>query len=492
MRIAIGGIEHESSSFTPVETGLHEFLAETHFFDADTLRLRSGEANTVVDGFISGLHGRGVEIVPLISANAASGGQPTMDAFRQITARLLAPLRAALPVDGVLLSLHGSFSAQGLDDADGAILAQVRQLVGPECPVICVLDPHCNIGEQMVQHATALIIEDTYPHVDMADRGREAADLLVRTIRGEIRPTMAWRAIPMFWAAPKMITAQAPMSLAMDQVFAIERLPGVLTASISLGFQWADVPCAGASTIAITDGDAAGARTHAEWLARWIWERRDLWQQSALSPAEALARGEALRRYPIILADQADNTGGGAPGDSTEILRLFIDRGLRDAAVLYVVDPDAALSAAGAGVGATVDLRIGGRSHPLSGPAVEMRARVRGVSDGRFVYDGPMWAGRHGDLGPTAWIEQDGVHVVVISLREQPVDLALTRSLGLDCRNLRYLAVKSTGHFRSGFGAFGGSIFNVDASGVLSHDLTRLQYARLGRKVYPLDADAAL
>jgi microcystin degradation protein MlrC len=491
MRIAIGGIQHESSDFSPVETPLSEFLADGRWFDAEMLRRRPGDTNTVIDGFIKGVRKHGVEMVPLFWTHAPSARQPTFETHQSLKARLLEPLRAALPVDGVLLSLHGGYSVQGLDDGDGDILKAVRQLVGPDCPIMAVHDPHCNVGPDMIENANALIIMDTYPHVDMAERAVEATALMVRTIRGEIRPTMAWCSLPMFWSASKMISAEEPIRSAYECVFEIERRPGVLVAGIGLGYQWADNPTAGASTIVVTDGNRQSAQETADELGHWLWERRADWQRQPMAPPAALDEGECIGRYPIILADQADNPGGGAPSDNTEILRLFIERDLQDAAVLYIRDRETVQTAKAAGVGARVDVEVGGKSHPLSAPPVPMQAEVLAVSDGRFIYDGPMWAGREGNHGDSVLLKQDGIYVAVISEMYQPMDLAFPRSLGLDCRTLRYICVKSTGHFRSGFGPIAGSIFNVDALGVFTQDFARLPFERLGRKIYPIDPDAA-
>ena len=237
----------------------------------------------------------------------------------------------------------------------------------------------------------------------------------------------------------------------------------------------------------MTNDDAASAQAEADAMANWVWERRADWVATTLRPVEALEQGEAEGTYPVVLADQADNTGGGAPGDSTEVLRLFIERELSPSAVLYVVDPGTAKQAHNAGPGATIDVEVGGRSHPNLGPPVPMRAQVKGLTDGNFVYDGPMWKGVADSVGPTAWLEQEGISVVVISLPQQPVDLALCRSLGLDVTQCRYICVKSTGHFRSGFEPIAGSIFNVDAKGLLGQSFADLPYTRLGRPMFPLD-----
>lgn len=487
MRIAVGGIEHESCSFISEPTSREAFRAGS-IRGSEFEKL--GDANNIIDGLVQGVRETGLEMVPLHWAYAGSGGCCSEETYRTLKEELLAPLRKALPVDGVLLTLHGSFATQGLADADGDILGSVRNLVGPLCPILAVHDLHSNISNAMVQSANALIVERTYPHIDMAERGLEAARLMSRIVHGEVRPTMGFRSLPLFWAGTKMLTAMSPMIQAMNQLSLLLEHPGVLTASISVGYQWADGPATGASTIVVTDGDARASQELADSLALWIWDRRAIWQQEPLTPERALEMGERTGRYPIILADQADNTGGGAPGDSTEILRMFFKKGLREAAVLYMVDPETVAAAWQAGVGATIQVRAGGKSNPLLGPPVPMIAEVLALSDGQFIYDGPMWAGRHENLGRSALLRQGGISVIFISEMRQPIDLAFARSMGLDCRSLRYISVKSTGHFRSGFGPIAGSIFNVDAAGLLTHDYRRLPYKRLGRKVYPLDLDA--
>lgn len=492
MRIAVGGIEHESCTFTSHATSLEDFLGETRFYNSEALGRREGSANTIVDGFLSGLREAGAFIVPLIWSDPPSGGQASRQTFEAVKEMLLRPLRAAVPVDGVLLSLHGAFSAVGVDDADGELLQAVRAIVGPDCPVIAVHDLHSNISETMIRYCTAAIVEDTYPHIDMAERGREAVAMLLRTLRGEICPAIGWRSIPMFWAPTKMITADEPMASVMRRVWQVEAEAGVLSASISVGYQWADVPCAGASVVVVMNNDPVAAQLHADGLAQWVWQQRFELLQTPLAPEEALERGEILGRYPIVLADQSDNPGGGAPGDSTELLRLLIERRCQDALLLYMVDPEAALIAHKAGVGATVRLLVGGKAHPSSGLPVEMNATVTAVSDGRFVFEGPMRAGQEGYMGRSAVLKQEGVSVVVVSVPGQPLDTAFCRVLGLDCAASRYIVVKSTGHFRSGFASIAGSIFNVDARGMLPHDTTKLPFVRLGRKMFPNNPDTEL
>jgi len=488
-RVAAGGIEHESTSFVPDPTPLESFLEGAVHGRA---LARRGSANTVIDGLVEGMRRAGLEPAPLSWCSAPSGGLPSRETYNVLKDDFLSRLRGALPVDGLLLSLHGAFAAQDLDDADGDLLESAKEVVGPRCPVIAVCDLHSNISQRMVDATDALIVERTYPHVDMAERGVEAARLMARILAEGSRPAMAHRPLPLFWAAAKMDTSQPPMSEAIDRLAELDGRPDVLSASLAVGYQWADSPIAGASVLVVAEHDGRRAQAYADQLARWVWQRRAVWQREPLSPARALELGERVGRYPIVLADQSDNTGGGAPGDGTEILRLFVERDLSEAAVLYIVDPEVAAAARSAGAGATLNVEVGGKSHPLLGPPVALQAEVLATSDGQFTYDGPMWAGVTDSMGDSALLRHRGVRVIVIGRRQQPIDLAFARGLGLDCRRMRYLCLKSAGHFRSGFGPIAGSVYSVDTTGLLTQDFKRLPFRRLGRKVYPIDTDAAV
>jgi microcystin degradation protein MlrC len=201
----------------------------------------------------------------------------------------------------------------------------------------------------------------------------------------------------------------------------------------------------------------------------------------------ALAEGARIGKYPIILADHADNTGGGAPGDSTEVLRTFLDMGLADALILYLVDPEVAQQAHRAGVGSRIRVSLGGKSDPVQGPPVEAEAEVRAVSTGGFTYDGPMYAGLTGCMGVSAWLQVGGVAVVVVTAREQPLGPSFAKTLGLDCTAMNYIAVKSAAHFRAAFEPIAGTILNVDAQGIHTHDLSQLEYRKRTRAMFPLE-----
>lgn len=492
MRIAIGGVSHETTTFVKTPTTLADFENGFGLYRGEEIAKRFGGANICAGGFLAGARQHGFEAVPLLWTFAYPSGLIERQTYDALKGELLTRLEAAknaAPVDGVLLDMHGAMVVEDIDDGDGDLIEAVREAVGRKCPIVVTQDLHGNHTQRRMRAADAMIGFDTYPHVDMAERGLEAAHLIARMVRGEVRPTMALRQLPMFWGINHQVTAHSPMKEVLDRVHEIERRPGILSASVATGFPWADVPDVGASVFVVADGDQAVARATADELGDFIWQQRERWQRRPLSVREGLAAGEKAGRHPIILADHTDNTGGGAPGDSTEVLRTFLDMNLTDALLLYMVDLEAVEKAHAAGVGRRVRMLLGGKSDARQGPPVEVEAEVAALSDGRFKYDGPMYAGLTGNLGRAAWLRIGGVSVVAVSKREQPLDAAFARSLGIDCAAMRYIAVKSAVHFRSGFERLAGSIHNVDAAGILVHDFSQLPYQKRRRPLFPLEKE---
>ncbi len=483
MKILSGTISHETSTFTPVPTTIQSFSERFGELQPDQIIPKFRGVNVPTGGFIEAAEAHGFELVPTIFAEAhPSGPVPRRDLDRLLD-RMLGLMQAASPADGVLLELHGSMAAEGIDDGEAYILAAVRDLVGPEVPIVGQLDIHSNVSHRMVELADVLIGRETYPEVDMAARGRECADVMVRIVRDGLRPTMALSQIPMFWGL-NQVTAHPPMSEAIERLHRLEAEPGVVAASIATCFPLADAPHVGASVHVVTDNDPASAQRHADELAAWIYRRRADWHQHLPSTREALAKAEMLGRYPAVFADKNDNTGGGSPGDSTGMLRTFLDSGLKDACILYIVDHESALACHRAGVGATVSLQVGGKSTPSQGPTVSVEAVVEAVSHGDFAYNGPMYSGLRGNMGVSARIRVDGVHILLVSVREQPFDTAFSRTLGLNPKKMKYIGLKSAAHFRAGFEEWAGQIQVVSEPGLHSPDAIR--YKRLGRRVYPL------
>ncbi len=491
MRVAAGGILHETSTFLPWSTGLDDFERGFGVFRGEAIAKRFRGANTCLGGFFDAADSEGFDIVPLLWGFAYPSGVIARADYEQLKAEFLDRLKAADAagrLDGVLLDLHGAMVIEGMEDGDGDMVAAVREAIGADRPIVVTYDLHGNHTPLRMQMANASIGYDTYPHVDMADRGREAGKLLARTIRGEIRPLTGLAQLAMFWSAQRQVTAHPPMNEVLKRLHEIERRPGILSASVATGFPWADVPQLGASVFVVADGDLTLAQFAATELADWIWENRTRWYEPPPTIAEGLEAGERIGRWPVILGDYNDNTGGGAPGDSTAVLRTFVERRLEQALLLYLVDVEAAELAHHAGQGAKLRLALGGKSHPAQGEPMELDDEVVALSDGSFRYDGPMYAGLSGNMGRSAWLRSGGVSIVVVSQREQPLDAAFARSLGIDCASMKYIAVKSAAHFRSGFEKIAGSIHLVDAPALHSHRFETLTYRRR-RPMYPIELE---
>lgn len=493
-RVITGGISHETSTFTPVQTTLDSCRERYLLRGKEMLDLLKG-TNTTIGGFIEGADRCGFELIPTLFAEAHTSAPMPRPVFDDLLNELLQGIQNAGPIDGVLLSLHGSMCVgdldgdDGLPDAEGHILSQIRRLVGPDVPVLAELDIHSNVTPLMIRQADVLIGRRSYPEVDMAERALECTRVLNRIWNEGIRPTMALHQIPMVWGM-NQVTAHAPMSIAMQQLERIRQLPGVICGSLATCYFLADVPDMGASVYIATDNDPAAAQRYADDLGTWCWQRREDWHIYMPTVREALEWANRDQKFPVILADMRDNTGGGSPGDSTGMLRTFIDMGLRDACVLNITDAESVRQCHEAGTGAVLELHVGGKSSPLQGPPVQMTATVVALSNGVAAYDGPMYAGLSTSLGPSAHIEQDGVHVILTTLREQPFDTAFARSLQLDPQKMKYIGVKSAAHFRSGFESWAGAIHVVSEPSV--HSLGYLPYRRLNRRIYPLDEMAEL
>ena len=487
MKILTGTISHETSTFTPVPTTMRSFSERFGELQPDQIIPAFRGANVPTGGFIEAAEAHGFELVPTIFAEAhPSGPVPRRDLDRLLD-RMLGLMKAASPADGVLLELHGSMAAEGIDDGEAFILAAVRDLVGPEVPIVAQLDIHSNVSQRMVELADVLIGRETYPEVDMAARGRECADVMVRIVREGLRPTMALSQIPMFWglnqvtgppAHERSHRTPAPVGGRTGRRGRIHRhlfSLGRRAARGSFGPRGhgqrpgvGPTPRRRAGGVGSTGAGPIGTTTFPPPGKRWT--RRRCWAG-----------------YPAVFADRNDNTGGGSPGDSTGLLRTFLDRGLKDACVLYIVDHESALACHRAGPGAAVSLQVGGKSTPSQGPPVPVEAVVEAVSDGDFAYNGPMYAGLRGNMGVSARIRVDGVHVLLVSVREQPFDTAFSLTLGLDPKKMRYIGLKSAAHFRAGFEEWAGQIQVVSEPGVHSPDA--ITYERLGRRVYPLGGE---
>ncbi len=493
MRIASGGVQHESNTFSKIPTTLSDFQRDSgcgeEFQGGDVIFDRYRGTGTIHGGYIDAAESAGVELLPLICAKAQPAGPVTKVAFDTLLGRFLDRLKKVLPVDGIALDLHGAMVSEEHKDAEGEFIKAVRELVGPDVPMVVTLDLHANITLQMAELSDSIIGYDTYPHVDMRDRGREAVELLVRTIRNEVRPVQAYRQLPLITLPPKQCTLREPMQSLMKSVFELESESGVLTATVSMGFPFADITDAGVSVLVTCDGDADLARQKTNELASRVWKlRAEL--QPELTPIEQVIQFcNEHDNGLVIVADGSDNPGGGAPCDGTVALQALIQADFQGGVVGILRDPETVEQAHAAGVGLTIDARIGAKTDELHGSPVEAKAYVRTLSDGRFVHHGPMMNNLPGDFGRMAVLVIGGVEVVVSTHRQQLLDCQMLRIVGIVPEHLRLLVVKSAVHFRADLGPLASRIFDADTPGIHRPDFASIEYRRLRRPIYPLDSD---
>lgn len=447
---------------------------------------------TVVGGFIDAAGELGIELVPTIHCFAMPSDAVTREAWDEMIADTLTDLRNALeagPLDGLLLGLHGAMVIEGIADGEGEYLRRVREVVGNEMPVVTTLDLHANISEESTCLVDILVGYDTYPHIDAYDRAVEATHLLKRIVDGEIQPASAFRAVPVLANLPAQFSGTPQMEGWLRLCHEIETRPGVLTATITCGFPYADIPDTGMSAYVATNGDPELAESCVRELARFAWDHREDFQRQPMAIDDAVQYAMSAPG-PVLLADVADNPGGGASCDGTEVLRSLIKHNARSAVVAHMYDPETAAQAAEAGIGATIDATIGGKVDDLHGAPVQTSAYVRALTDGYFINEGPMGTGAQSNLGLTAVLEiggRGGIEVICTTFRRAANDAAGLRSAGIDPAKRQIVVIKSSVHYRADFTPLVNEIVEVDAPGLASPNWSRFEFRHLRRPIYPLD-----
>ncbi|HCQ50328.1 MAG TPA: microcystin LR degradation protein MlrC-like protein [Achromobacter sp.] len=479
MRIFTGALATETNTFSPLPTGLAAFTsreylrAGTHpdhmtFYGGPLWVARQRAAQqgwTVIEGLV---------------ASAQPGGTTTRAAYETLRDELLADLRAALPVDMVLLGLHGAMVADGYDDCEGDILRRVRELVGPDVTVGAELDPHAHLTPLMVEQATVLVLFKEYPHVDVYERACELVDLCHAAHQRRQHPVAALVDCDM---VVPMHTTREPARGFVGRIKALEGRDGILSVSVAQGFATGDVPEMGTKVLVYADGDAAAAQTLARTLADELIGMREQLMVPYRGVDEALDEALAFGEGPVVLADRSDNPGSGAAGDSTYLLARMRERGIRNAALGPMWDPVAARIAFDAGVGAELDLRIGGKVGPLSGDPIDLRCTVLAVK-ADLVMTG--LSGAPAPMGDCVLVQAQGVQIVLTSVRNQAINMDLFTQLGCDLSACKIVVVKSAQHFHASFSKVARHIIYVGGKGVATPDWKTLTYRNIRLPKWPL------
>jgi microcystin degradation protein MlrC len=477
MRLFTAGLATETNTLSPLPTGEGDFIVvrggapdDASLFGAPLVAFRKLA------------RARGFEVREGLYAYAEPAGPVVRAVYERLRDEILGELERAMPVDAVLLSLHGAMVADGYDDCEGDLLARVRRVVGPSVPVGGELDPHCHLTNAMLENATALVCFKQYPHVDFEARALDLFRLIEDAALGRTRPRMSTFDCRMIGGYH---TTLEPMKGFVEKITALEGQGGVLSISVAHGFPWGDVPEAGTKLLVITDDQAEeGARLASE-LGRALYALRGRTHRPVLGVDEALTRALRAHRGPVVLGDVSDNPGGGAPGDATFLLEAVLARGVSDVALGCIWDPVAVSIAASAGEGARLDLRIGGKLGPMSGRPVDLRVLVSRV--GRDVKQ--SFAGAQNSLGDAVAVRAAGVDVVLCSARTQVLSPDCFTKLGIEPSSRRLLIVKSSQHYRAGFADVAAEIHDVGAPGAIQPDFASIPLRRIARPKWPFDPD---
>jgi microcystin degradation protein MlrC len=486
-RVLIAEFKHETNTFCSTKTHLKDYESRSLKFGRDIVHFFRG-TRVEVGGFIDACEKENLEIIPTIAGNATPGGIVARDVYDTFKAAILEAIESGKGrIDGVLLSLHGAMVTEDHADGEGALLASLREALGPSVPILATLDLHANISPEMVALSDALFPYESYPHTDQYDRGFEAGVCLAGILRGELRPVMKMKRLPML--VPSMQTAKPPLSDLTAKIHALEASPEVINAAVVHGFGWADTPYTGMSVLAVTDGDLARAQDIVDALASEIMVRKEEFRRTLTPLDEAVRRGMDAPAGPVVLADPSDNPGGGGPGDGTHILSKLVELGVKNAAVAVITDPAVVQEAIRAGVGATIEVCLGGKveSPKINGTPVKALARVRTITDGVFVNKGPMAKGLENNIGRTVVLAVGGIDVIVPERRFQPWDPEIFRRMGIEPLEKSILVVKSSLHFRAAYEGLATEIIEVDTPGLLSSNFSNFTYRHLKRPVFPLD-----
>ncbi|RED37594.1 microcystin degradation protein MlrC [Rhodopseudomonas thermotolerans] len=490
-RIAVGGFLHETNTFAPTKATWEAFVHGGGWpamtIGADVLKVMRG-INVGLAGFVDDAEARGWELIPTIACGASPSAHVTEDAFERVVKIMVDGIKNAGKLDAVYLDLHGAMVTEHLDDGEGEILARVREVIGPDLPLVVSIDLHANVTPQMIEHADALIAYRTYPHVDMADTGRASARHLELLLSSGQKFAKAFRQLPFLIPISWQCTFDEPTKGIYDKLAALES-DQVPTLSFAPGFPAADFPDCGPSVFAYghTQADADAA---ADAVAALVIGHEDDFDGKIYSPDEGVKLAIELSRTaakPIIIADTQDNPGAGGDSDTTGMLRALVRNNAQRAAIGVIYDPEAAEAAHAAGAGAVISLALGGRSGiPGDAPFEEIFV-VEQLSDGRFVAPGPYFGGREMEMGPSACLRIGGVRVVVASHKAQLADQAMYRYVGIEPTAQAVLVVKSSVHFRADFQPIAERLLICAAPGAMPADTATLPWTRLrpGIRVRP-------
>ncbi|MDI7862038.1 M81 family metallopeptidase [Rhizobiaceae bacterium n13] len=484
MRIFTASLATETNTFSPVPTDRASF--EMAFYAAPG---EHPETPTLCSSPIVALRRRvaqddSLTVIEGTATWAEPGGLVQRQTYEALRDEILDQLKAALPVDAVILGLHGAMVAQGYDDCEGDLLARVRDIIGPDVIVAAELDPHSHLTARRVATADVLAAFLEFPHTDFYERGEHVVDLGLAAAAGRIRPVISTFDCRMIAVFP---TSREPMRSFVDRIKAMQGRGGILSISVIHGFMAADVPEMGTQIIVVTDNDKAGGDALARKLGEELFAMRARTAMEIVGPQQgiedALKAHAGNRAKPAVIADVWDNPGGGVAGDGTVLLRMLMGQKVRKVGVATIWDPVAVTFCHAAGEGATIELRFGGKAGRQAGEPIDARVKVLKVQAEGWQSFGPSRV----TLGPVALVRVEGTEIDVIlnTNRTQTFEPNIFSNLGVDPMEKEILLVKSTNHFHAGFAPITAGIVYVDAPSSYPSNPRTTNYTKLSRAIWP-------
>jgi len=484
-RIGIIGLMHESNTFIAAQTTLVDFENDL-LLRGPSVREKMADSLHEVGGFFAGLQMAGMEAVPIFMARALPYGTISAETADILFERLLDAVAEHGPLDGYLVAPHGATVSANHADFDGDWLTLLRERIGRQTPMIATLDLHANMSARMVAAFDAIVGYRTNPHLDQKERGIEAALLIARTVRGEIRPTVAAAFPPLAANIERQASSEPHWRPLQDKQAAQLTLPGVLSNSLLYGFPYSDVPQMGSSVVVVTDNDPALAQKLADELAAEWWQRRDDFAGKMRSVADAMAFVKT-HDGPVCLLDMGDNVGGGSPGDSTILAHALLEAGIKSLVILY--DPESVHHAESLGVGHRVTLRMGGKCDRLHGEPIEAIVEVISLHDGKFEETEVRHGGiRSFDQGRTAIVVTDsGLTVMLTTRRTAPFSLRQLTAFGVEPERFHAIVAKGVHAPTAAYAPISKHFIRVNTPGATTADMVALNYQHRRKPLYPFE-----
>lgn len=495
INVLVGGLAHETHTFSVIPTQLGDFRAYEWAEGAEIVSAYHG-TRTSIGGILDGAAAAGATVVPTFYAFAIPSGIIPESDYSALRTLFLASVQNALDrqqFDAVVLVCHGAMVAESVEDVERDLAEHVRSIIGADMPLAMTVDYHANVSAELVATVDLLVGYDTYPHVDVYERGFEATQIVIEMVRDRTTLTRAYAFIPILAVPQRQNTDAEPMRSLLARVHEIEQSdPSVRAISLLGGFCYSDVACSGMAVVVHAVGSPELAQDYARELQERAWAQREEFIQFNMPVAEAVSRtATATTGQPTILVDVADNIGGGAPGDGTELLREIVGQGMTGAAIA-IADADAVRIAFEAGIGGPFRAEVGGKTDRRHGAPCAVSGRVRLLSDGQFIYRGSYMTGQTKEMGRTAVIDVSGNWLVLSEFKTMPFDQQQLRSVGITPEYCRAIVVKSATAWRAAYADLAGEVIEVNTPGICTADLSRLDYDRVSRPIFPLDDDDAI